>query len=189
MFKDYKLKDIFHLTLGSLLVIGIIMAYITIGGWGEFNSSQSPKPIHSQKQRTVTEDVLKEDIEEFVYKPCPTCTVIDKDNVKQLSKTESNYQTFEVTAYTSNYESTGKTPSHPEYGITASGKRVRENHTIACPPNMEFGTKIYIPYFDNTFTCQDRGSAIVSGHLDVYMKDVDDAMKFGRRKLEIKFIK
>jgi len=60
MFKGYAIKDIFYLLLGSLLVIGIIMAYITMGGWGELtHSSQSSKVIHKQQKRTVTEDVLK----------------------------------------------------------------------------------------------------------------------------------
>jgi len=172
MFKDYKLKDIFHMMLGSMFVIGIIMAYITTGGWGDFTSSQSPKPISKQQERTVTEDVLKEFDDKFM-------------EVKQLSESKPEYQIYEVTAYTANFQSTGKTPSHPEYGITASGKRVRENHTIACPPNIEFGTKIHIPYFDNTFTCTDRGSAITSKHLDVYMKYRSDALNFGRRDLKI----
>jgi len=54
MFKGYAIKDIFYLLLGSLLVIGIIMAYITMGGWGELtHSSQSSKVIHKQQKRTV----------------------------------------------------------------------------------------------------------------------------------------
>lgn len=95
------------------------------------------------------------------------------------------YQTFEVTAYTAGYESTGKRPGDPLYGVTASGAKVKENHTIACPPSMEFGTAIYIPFFDNTFYCEDRGGAIVEGHLDVYMPNLQDALNFGRRKLEV----
>lgn len=120
----------------------------------------------------------------------------DEEMVKTLSHDDSqmdershNYETFEITAYTAGIESTGKTPDHPEYGITASGKTVEEGTTIACPPSMEFGTQIYIPYFDNTFTCHDRGSAIVEGHLDVYMEDLDDALEFGRRDLPVEILK
>jgi 3D (Asp-Asp-Asp) domain-containing protein len=98
---------------------------------------------------------------------------------------EYDYKIYEVTAYTAGYESTGKTPSHSEYGITASGKKVKENKTIACPKRMSFGTKIYIPYFDNTFTCEDRGSAITKGHLDVYIADLEEALEFGRQQLKV----
>lgn len=95
------------------------------------------------------------------------------------------YQTFEVTAYTAGFESTGKTESDPEYLITASGERAWERITLACPPSMEFGTKVYIPDFENVFTCQDRGSAITEGKLDVFMEQLDQAKMFGRQKLEV----
>ncbi len=178
MFKGYTIKDIIYLMLGSIIITSFI-GVLTIGGWGDSKSSQPPKPISKQDKRTVTEDVLKlideDEVERF--------NVVEKQQEQQKKKVK--YRVFEVTAYTSNFQSTGKTPDHPEYGITASGKRVRENHTIACPPNMKFGTKVYIPYFDNTFTCQDRGSAITLGHLDVYMKYRSDALDFGRRNLKI----
>lgn len=95
------------------------------------------------------------------------------------------YELYEVTAYTLREQETNKGPDHPEYGITASGTKVKENHTIACPKSMPFGTKIYIPYFDHTFVCEDRGGAITEGKLDVYMPGLQDALEFGRRELEV----
>ncbi len=95
---------------------------------------------------------------------------------------------YEITAYTANYESTGKHPWDDGYGITSSGKHVQPNHTLACPPDLSTGTRIYIPFFENTFVCEDTGSAITAGHLDVYMTTVDDALEFGRRKLPVKFV-
>lgn len=95
------------------------------------------------------------------------------------------YEIYEVTAYTAGFESTGKNPGDPEYGVTASGAHVKENHTIACGPEHEFGTEIYIPYFDTTFTCEDRGGAIKEGYIDVYIPSLVDALEFGRRDLEV----
>lgn len=94
-------------------------------------------------------------------------------------------EVYEVTAYTAGPESTGKTEDHPAYGITASGAEVKENHTLACPKNLAFGTRVYIPYFNNVFTCEDRGAAITDGKLDVYMSNLSDALEFGRRKLDV----
>lgn len=94
------------------------------------------------------------------------------------------FQTYEVTAYTAGYESTGKHPDHPLYKVTASGATVEENHTIACAMSIDFDTQVYIPYFGRTFTCEDRGGAIKEGHLDVYMDLVEDALEFGRRHLK-----
>lgn len=98
---------------------------------------------------------------------------------------EIEYEIYEVSAYTAGFESTGKNPGDPLYGVTASGAYVQENLTIACGPEHEFGTRIYIPYFDNEFECQDRGGAITEGKLDVYIPVLEDALEFGRRELEV----
>jgi 3D (Asp-Asp-Asp) domain-containing protein len=110
-------------------------------------------------------------------------SVIIAQKVEEIEKID--YEIYEVTAYTAGFESTGKHPGDPLYGVTASGVYVEENLTIACPPSMEFGTRIYIPYFDNEFECQDRGGAITEGKLDVYIPILADALEFGRRELEV----
>lgn len=99
------------------------------------------------------------------------------------------FKIFNVTAYTAGIESTGKTPDDPTYGITASGEKVKENYTAACPKSMSFGTKLYIPSMNNTYVCQDRGSAITEGHIDIYMESLNDALEFGRKDLEVEVIK
>jgi len=91
----------------------------------------------------------------------------------------------EATAYTEQYESCQKAPSHPAYGITASGKHVVEGRTLACPPDWEFGTRVYIPAFRNTFICEDRGGAITEGHIDIYMQEVSEALEWGRREIMV----
>ncbi|WP_339226045.1 LysM peptidoglycan-binding domain-containing protein [Oceanobacillus sp. FSL K6-2867] len=96
-------------------------------------------------------------------------------------------ETFTVTAYTAGYESTGKEPGDPAYGVTASGTEVQEGQTVACPESLAFGTKLYIPYFDKTFTCEDRGSAVTEGRLDVYMEDLDEALEFGVKDLQVQY--
>ncbi|ASK64424.1 hypothetical protein CFK37_15065 [Virgibacillus phasianinus] len=101
---------------------------------------------------------------------------------------DANGKTYTVTAYTAGYESTGKEPGDPAYGITASGNHVDEGQTIACPQSLPFGTKVQIPYFNETFVCQDRGSAITKGRLDVYMSDLDDALQFGVRDLQVQIL-
>jgi 3D (Asp-Asp-Asp) domain-containing protein len=108
--------------------------------------------------------------------------ITEKEPEVQVASIE--YITFEMTAYTAGYESTRKTPEHPLYGVTASGKMVKDWHTIACPRSMPFGTQVYIPHFDITFTCEDRGSAITEGKLDIYIADLEEALRFGRRHLQ-----
>lgn len=102
---------------------------------------------------------------------------------------------MEVTAYTAGYESTKKTASHPEYKITASGTKVRPHHTVAASRDIPFGTRLRIPEYEKfmglgetILTVEDRGGAITKGKLDIYMEDVDTALKWGRRKVEVIFI-
>jgi 3D (Asp-Asp-Asp) domain-containing protein len=84
---------------------------------------------------------------------------------------------MEVTAYWEG--SCGKALDDPEYGITSSGKYVQDGY-IAAGPEFKIGQRIYIPYFDKTFTVMDRGKDIVNGHLDIYMRTAKACFEFGR---------
>jgi 3D (Asp-Asp-Asp) domain-containing protein len=100
---------------------------------------------------------------------------------------EPAWLTFEVTAYTSGPESTGKQPGDAGYGITASGEHVRENYTLACPPSMAFGTRLDIEGVGER-VCTDRGSAITEGRLDIYIAELEEARQFGRQRLQVRII-
>ena len=100
---------------------------------------------------------------------------------------EPSPEAYEVTAYTSGYESTGKSPGDAGYGITASGAEVSEGHTLACPPSLDFGTVVDIEGVGER-VCADRGSAITEGRLDVYMSELEDAVEFGRKTLEVEIL-
>ena len=92
--------------------------------------------------------------------------------------------TMEVTAYTSGPESTGKSPGNPKYGITKSGA-VAGPGTIAAPRSYELGkTRMYVPGY-GWGTVQDIGGAIKGNHLDVWFKTVEEAKRWGRRKLNV----
>lgn len=87
-----------------------------------------------------------------------------------------------LTAYTAGYESTGKTPSHPAYGITASGAKVQANHTIAVDPNViPLGSLVYIEGL-GLRKAEDTGSAIKGHKIDVYIPDLQEALEFGVKK-------
>lgn len=112
---------------------------------------------------------------------------------KEVIKPEGDYITFEaeVTAYTAGVQCTGKTPDHPQYGITASGEMVQEGNTIAAPDVFPFYTKIEIPGY-GTGKVKDRGGAIKyntrTGRFifDVYFESLAVAERWGRKVLEVK---
>jgi 3D (Asp-Asp-Asp) domain-containing protein len=82
-----------------------------------------------------------------------------------------------ASAYTAAADECGKND-----GITASGVKVKENRTLACPPRFPFGTKITIEGV-GTLTCEDRGGAIKGNKFDIYMETKKEAFEFGRRNL------
>jgi 3D (Asp-Asp-Asp) domain-containing protein len=144
------------------------------------------------KIEVLTEKIEQKDSQ--IHKLKQLLEKAEKENespTKQISISRGNSANqkmyFVVTAYTSGYESTGKYPSHPAYGITASGTKVKENRTIACPKSMPFGTKVKIDSVGYRI-CEDRGSAIVEGRLDLYIEDYREAINFGKQTLLIEVL-
>jgi 3D (Asp-Asp-Asp) domain-containing protein len=74
-----------------------------------------------------------------------------------------------------------------DLGITASGLKVQEKRTIACPPEFPFGAKLEIEG-QGTFVCEDRGGAIKGNHIDIYVKTKKEAFAFGRQNLNAKVV-
>jgi|GEM_PF-1358440 3D (Asp-Asp-Asp) domain-containing protein len=82
-----------------------------------------------------------------------------------------------VSAYTAAADECGK-----DDGVTASGLKVTEKRTIACPPNFPFGTKIRINGVGE-YRCEDRGGAIKGNRIDIYVETKKEAFTFGRQHL------
>lgn len=77
-----------------------------------------------------------------------------------------------ATGYYAGVESTGKDPSHPLYGITYSGVKVRRDFysTIAADPRVfPLGTILYIPGYGYGVVA-DTGSAIKGNIIDLYFE-------------------
>jgi 3D (Asp-Asp-Asp) domain-containing protein len=96
---------------------------------------------------------------------------------KNISSVPSGSFIVNASAYTAAADECGKSD-----GITASGKKVQENRTLACPSRYQFGTKIQIEGM-GTYICEDRGGAIKANHFDIYMQTKKEAFAFGRRNL------
>lgn len=113
--------------------------------------------------------------------------ILSKWKEKQLDKWNNLPQgqfTVNASAYTAAADETGGSGK----GITSSGLMVKENRTIACPPNFPFGTKIKIDGY-GTYTCEDRGGAIKGNKIDIYMQTKAQAFQFGRRNLIAEVVK
>lgn len=114
----------------------------------------------------------------------------DRSTSKQLEDKPQNY-TVIATGYTAGVESTGKSPGHPQYGITYSGVKVRRDRvsTIAADPKLfPIGTLLYIPGYGYGVVA-DTGSAIKGSKIDLYFETVEQVYKqWGKRKVTVKII-
>lgn len=120
------------------------------------------------------------------YIPKEVKTLEELQNEKILAKWEESRKKANLpkgkflvnaSAYTAAADECGKSD-----GITASGLRVKENRTLACPKAYPFGTKINIEGV-GMLVCEDRGGAIRGNHVDIYVETKGKALAFGRQNL------
>ncbi|MGY4689091.1 3D domain-containing protein [Salibacterium sp. K-3] len=112
---------------------------------------------------------------------------------ESLFKVENGLtETVTATGYTAGYESTGKTESHPGYGITYSGVKARRDRvsTIAADPSFfPIGTVMYIPGYGYGVVA-DTGSAIKGRKIDLYYDTVEDVYEeWGKRNIRVFVLK
>ena len=94
-----------------------------------------------------------------------------------------------VTAYSPDYESTGKTPDHPLYKITATGSTAEEGRTVAAdfdflPP----GSVIEIDGIGIRIV-EDTGGGLSYNHIDLYFETHEQAVEFGTKRRAIKVLR
>ncbi len=133
--------------------------------------------------------------EEDVIEPKDEIILVSKDRDSIVETTSGDIQrytkkyTVTATGYCPCIICCGKTN-----GITASGAKASEGTTIAAWSSLPFGTEVYIPYFDNgsdnkgIYEVQDRGGAITNEKIDIFFNSHEEALKFGRRTIEIYII-
>jgi len=97
-----------------------------------------------------------------------------------------------ATGYTAHYESTGKKPGHPQFGITYSGVKVRRDlySTVAADLNVfPIGTILFIPGYGFGVVA-DKGGAINGNKVDLYFETVEDVYnEWGKKAINVYVVK
>ena len=101
-------------------------------------------------------------------------------------------RTVVATGYTAGVESTGKSATHPQYGITYSGIKVKRDlySTVAADLNVfPLGTILFIPGYGYGVVA-DKGGAIKGNKIDLYYETVADVYdQWGKKKVEVYVVK
>ena len=153
-------------------------SYNVVGDYGvssTFGIKEMKEGQHVVKKRTVSASSLTQ--------------VIDKADVLH-----NQYPKVRVvaTGYYAGYESTGKNPSHPSYGITYSGVKVRRDDysTIAADLRVfPLGTILYIPGYGYGVVA-DKGGAIRGHKIDLYFETKQDVFsQWGKKSVDVYIVK
>jgi len=124
----------------------------------------------------------------IVFAPMLDKPIVEEIRTDTVSRGEKRYVECEITAYTEHYASTGKTPSHPAYGITASGEKVRPGIVAADIKVFPMHSILLIDGV-GIVEVKDTGGAIRGNRLDIYFESEEDAIKWGRQKRRVYIVR
>lgn len=126
--------------------------------------------------------------------------VIAADNSSMIS---SESKRMRATAYDLSIESCGKSPEHPQYGITSSGTKATAGRTVAVDPEViPLGSRVYISFpteyssLDGVYYAEDTGTLIKGDSIDIFFGEdkegsrevYEKAMEFGVRYVDVKVL-
>jgi 3D (Asp-Asp-Asp) domain-containing protein len=107
--------------------------------------------------------------------------------------------TVKATAYDLSVTSCGKTPDHPEYGITFCGTKARTGRTIAVDPSViPLGSRVFLDFpaeyqdLNGWYIAEDTGAKVKGDRIDVFFGEDRDgqteifkrAQRFGVQMVE-----
>lgn len=86
--------------------------------------------------------------------------------------------------------SCGKSPSHPAYGITATGRYATKGIVAVDPRVIPLGTRLYITSADGSYVygyaiAADTGGAIKGNRIDLCFDSNAEALQFGRKNVKV----
>ena len=133
----------------------------------------------------VKEEILSEPVSNIVEKGTKALVVTSRGNTSFRKVV-----TMSATAYDLSFESCGKHPDHPAYGITASGTKARPGVVAVDPRVIPLGTKLYVESLDGTpdygfASAEDKGGAIKGNKIDLFFESSTDVRNFGRSKVKV----
>ena len=122
------------------------------------------------EKKLVSEKITKNPTDKIVHKG------IKEDAVVASRSKTSRSMSVVATAYSSGT-------------ITSTGTRPKWGTIAVDPTVIPYGTKVYIPKFNMTFTAEDCGGAIKGNKIDIFMGSKKEAYNWGRRIIDIHILK
>ncbi|WP_225743178.1 3D domain-containing protein [Marinilactibacillus sp. Marseille-P9653] len=151
----------------------------------EVVETETPQEVQeSVKEEVVEEEAVTEETPEATETTAPEAPSED------ISTSSSEAQASAQSGRTVSVEATAYSLNQPELGnITYSGIDLRQNpNVIAVDPSfIPLGSRINVPGYGE-FIAGDTGGAIKGNRIDIHMTDIQQALQFGRRSIEVQII-
>ncbi len=135
----------------------------------------------------ISKERTREPVTEVIATGAPNGTRMLK---KADDFSYSKVITCNATAYDLSFQSCGKWPGDPGYGITASGTYAKYGTVAVDPRVIPLGTRMYIESADGSFVygycvAEDTGGAIKGNKVDLFFNSYNECMQFGRRNVNV----
>ncbi|NLL71818.1 MAG: DUF348 domain-containing protein [Epulopiscium sp.] len=150
-----------------------------------------------QERMQVSETVIEQPVSCIIEEGAQVLTlgkeqiIVEKDALILSNGQTIPYSkvlNMSATAYTASYESTGKRPGHPYFGMTYSGTRAKVGTVAVDPRVIPLGTKLYVEGYGFA-TAEDIGGAVKGNIIDLYMDSHSQVRAFGRQKRKVYVLK
>lgn len=131
---------------------------------------------------STEEEPAEEPVEEAAEEPAEQPAASESTETEENTQAQSGRTvTVEATAYSTNQPELSST--------TATGINLHENpNVIAVDPSViPLGSTVYIPGY-GTYIAGDTGGAIQGNRIDIHITDLNQAVQFGRKTLEVQIL-
>jgi len=132
------------------------------------------------KREITGEKVLKEPVNGIIEEGSKTTFVSSRGQVTRFVKALK----MTATAYDATFESCGKKPDHPGYGITYTGLRVRHGIAAVDPKVIPLGTYLYVEGYGEALAA-DIGGSIKGNRIDLYLESSEEVARYGRKTVKV----
>ena len=174
-----KQRDLERVTYKNLvchIIIITIIMFITLCNMSKVSESYNDKTtVFCVSNLATFEPQIEEELSEVE---------VDHYHEFTYDKDWPAFEEFEATAYCACPKCCGKWSD----GITASGTKATAKRTIAVDNNIiPLGSKVEIEGL-GTYIAEDTGSAIKGKIIDIYFDTHEEALNFGRQKVNIRIV-
>ena len=171
----------YSVLLATTVAAAAIAAILAAEARAEQEEDYTPPPVIVAQEPRTTElkPVVVEAVEEWEKMPEMSYEEARAVLLERMPKMEETI----LTHYCICRKCCGKSPEHPAYGITASGRKAVPYTSVAVDPRIiPLGSTVYIDHGDGdirVYRADDTGSAIKGAHIDICVEEHDKALQMG----------